>query len=231
MKPHHVQKLIIFIFAILALCLLPGLVLAAKPIGEVNNLEGKAFATLSGQKRELASGAQVFEKDSLQTMESSKIVITFLDDTVLRMGENTNVSLEQYSFEDKPDGIVGMVTRFFRGLVRMTTGKIVKRDRDKFSFQTPLATLGIRGTEFFAQTVDDGEEIGVTSMESGHQVALASSSDQTSINEQGYYVKVGRDGKFSPLMRISNTVSTRIMRMQNTFTRMKMQRAPRMPHQ
>jgi hypothetical protein len=223
---YHIHKKI-SVFLFLMLLTVPGPVLATKAIGSVTSLEGGAYATMPGVKRALALNDEIFEKETLHTQKDSQLVVRFLDETILRMGENTSVALEQYNFDDTPGGLVGMFSRMLHGLVRMTTGKIVERDRDKFNFQTPLATLGIRGTEFYAETTADGEEIGVTALGPGHIVALNSSTDQTTINQSGFYVKVGPDGKFSPLMQISKDVSRRINRMQSTMTRMKMQRVPR----
>ena len=220
----------VLVFCMLFMLIFPGPVSATKAIGSITSLEGEAYATMPGTKRMLSLNDQIFEKETLHTQENSQLVVRFLDDTILRMGESTSVALEQYNFDDKPGGLVSMFSRMLHGLIRMTTGKIVERDRDKFTFQTPLATLGIRGTEFYAETGDDGEEIGVTTLGAGHIVALTSSTDQTSINQAGFYVRVGPDGKFSPMMQISKDVSRRIMRMQSTFTRMKMQRTPRPKH-
>ncbi len=202
---------------------------AAKTIGAVTSIEGDAYATGIEAQRTLSLNDAVYEGETLHTRSDAKLVVTFADDTVLRMGEDSSVGLEQYMYDKEPKGLVGMVTNFFRGLVRLTTGKIVERNRDNFKFKTPLATLGIRGTEFYAETVEDGEEIGVLSIGEGHTVTLESQVDSAVIDKEGFYVKVSKNGKFSALMRISSDVSKRVMRMQSTFSRMRVKTIPRHP--
>lgn len=219
-------------FLMAAYCMTPTHATAAqttKAIGTVVNLDGTAYAVNGAERRSLKEEASIYEKDVLNTGSASAMIVKFIDDTELSMGENTSISMEQYSFDEEPDGIVGFASRLFKGFVKMVTGKIVEREPDSFNLKTPIATVGIRGTEFFAETLPEGEQIGVTSLGKGHVVELTSERDATTIKEEGYYVKVGPDGRFSPLMRLTQSVSSRIMRMQSTFSRMKTRVKPPAP--
>lgn len=202
---------------------------AAKSIGTVTSLEGQAYAVNAGERRNLKEGAAVLEKDTLTTMPESAMIVTFVDETEMSMGENTSMSMEHYSFEEDEGGLSAFASRLFRGFVKLVTGKIVEQEPDNFNLSTPVATVGIRGTELFAQTTADGEEIGVTSLGAGHVVELKSETDETTIDKEGYFVKVSPDGRFSSMMRLTQSVSSRIGRMQSTFSRMKTRVRPPKP--
>ncbi len=67
---------------------------------------------------------------------------------VLRPG--TRMKIENYSYNAAKPESDNIFLSMFKGGLRAVTGLIGKRSRDKVSFQTETATIGIRGTHFGA---------------------------------------------------------------------------------
>ncbi|MDP3427167.1 MAG: FecR domain-containing protein, partial [Humidesulfovibrio sp.] len=88
----------------------------------------------------------MFKGDVIATAKASGGSIQFLDKTVLNVGEGSKVSLDQYVF-DASKGSGQALFKLAQGTFRTVTGEIVKQNPESFKVQSPLATIGIRGTE------------------------------------------------------------------------------------
>jgi hypothetical protein len=86
----------------------------------------------------------------LSTEEDTFARIKFVDkgEVVLRPG--TQLKIENYSFNAEKPADDNVVMNMFKGGMRAVTGLLGKRSKDKVSFQTETATIGIRGTHFGA---------------------------------------------------------------------------------
>jgi hypothetical protein len=80
--------------------------------------------------------------------------VEFVDDTVLRLVENTEVILTKYYFDpDNPkDNTLSM--KFVSGTARFATGGLGLVPKENISIETPTATIAVRGTDF-TTTVDE----------------------------------------------------------------------------
>lgn len=123
----------------------------AAPAAEVTHLSGILSAKKpDGSSKVLAVRSVVEEGDVLTTEKGTYARMKFRDggDVVLR--PNTQIKVENYSFEEAKPETDGALLSIFKGGMRMVTGLIAKRNRDKISVRAPSATIGIRGTHFGA---------------------------------------------------------------------------------
>ncbi|MBU1041025.1 MAG: FecR domain-containing protein, partial [Proteobacteria bacterium] len=88
----------------------------------------------------------MYKGDVIATAKASGGSIQFIDRTVLNVGEGSKVSLDQYVF-DASKGTGQALFKLAQGTFRTVTGEIVKHNPESFKVQSPLATIGIRGTE------------------------------------------------------------------------------------
>ncbi len=115
----------------------------------------------------------------------------FLDGTLLGQGEESRVDLDEYIFDDSGSGLdFHMVT----GVLRMVSGKIAETNPEAFNISTPLATVGIRGTEIIAKIDVNGQIVGVTDMSPGHYVIVATADGEVRIEAPGLFSGVDKDG-------------------------------------
>jgi hypothetical protein len=192
-----------------------------EPIGKIAALSGDVFAEGPAGRRALKEGAPVFQGESLSTSTNSSCQALFTDGSTLSLSETSRVALNEYIYDPGKAGLTKAVIKLFRGLCRVVTGGIVKTNPKGYTFQTPVANLGIRGTEFFAQIEPDGENLGVLNMDKGHYVEVWTKIDRLEIREAGYFTRVGPDGKLSPLTQIPKNVMNQVMRVQQNMMRLK----------
>jgi len=123
----------------------------ANPVGQITHLSGVLAAKRSdGTSKLLSIKSEVLEGDTLNTESETYARIKFTDggEVVLRPG--TQLKVENYSYNaTKPDSD-NVVLSMFKGGLRAVTGLVGKRNREKVTFSTETATIGIRGTHFGA---------------------------------------------------------------------------------
>jgi Ca2+-binding RTX toxin-like protein len=118
----------------------------AQEIGSAKAVHGHMTAMGSEGARSLSAGSPVFKGDVVSTAKGAGGSIEFLDHTVLNVGEGSKVSLDQYVY-DAAKGSGHALFKMAQGTFRTVTGEIVKHNPESFKMQSPLATIGIRGTE------------------------------------------------------------------------------------
>jgi len=118
----------------------------ATQIGVVTIAYGTATAEGPDGVRDLAPESPVFVDEIITTRGgASAVEIKFADGAVLSQGPNSSVVLDAYVFN--PAQSAGEMTiKLVQGTFRSVTGEIVDMNPEGFSLETPLATIGIRGT-------------------------------------------------------------------------------------
>ena len=130
----------------------------AEQIGTVTIAYGTASAEGSDGVRELAVGSPVFVDDVVTTgSDSSAVEIKFADGALFSQGPNSSVLLDHYIFDPEQDA-GEMTIKMLTGTFRSVTGEIVDMNPEGFQLETPLATIGIRGTTTGHTVGAGGEE-------------------------------------------------------------------------
>jgi len=123
----------------------------AAPAAEVTHLSGILSAKKpDGSSKVLAVRSVVEEGDLLTTEKGTYARMKFRDGGDVVMRPNTQLKVESYSFEEAKPESDGALLSILKGGMRMVTGLIAKRNKDKISVRAPSATIGIRGTHFGA---------------------------------------------------------------------------------
>ena len=123
----------------------------AATAGQITHLSGTLSAKKAdGSSKLLAVKSDVAEGDTLSTEKETYARIKFADggEVVLRPG--TQLKIESYAYNAAKPESDSVVMNMFKGGLRAVTGLIGKRNREKVSFATETATIGIRGTHFGA---------------------------------------------------------------------------------
>jgi len=139
------------VLAALALSLAPIGAAQAATAGQITHLSGTLSAKRAdGTSKLLSVKSEVMEGDTLGTESETYARIKFIDggEVVLRPG--TQLKIENYAYNAAKPENDNVVMNMFKGGLRAVTGLLGKRSREKVSFQTETATIGIRGTHFGA---------------------------------------------------------------------------------
>ncbi|WP_193215683.1 FecR family protein [Aliarcobacter butzleri] len=117
-------------------------------IGTVSLVEGKATILRNGQTLGANMGDKVENKDVISTQVNSKIKITFIDNTIVTIGKESSLNIEEYIFNTSTKEAKTELN-VLKGAFHTITGEIGKVNPDKFKLKTKSASIGIRGTEFY----------------------------------------------------------------------------------
>ena len=122
-------------------------------IGDITEHKGSGGITRGTESFTTDLGTDVQQLDKIETAKG-RMKVEFVDDTVLRLVENTEVILTKYYFDpDNPkDNTLSM--KFVSGTARFATGGLGLVPKENISIETPTATIAVRGTDF-TTTVDE----------------------------------------------------------------------------
>jgi hypothetical protein len=91
----------------------------------------------------------------VRTGDDSHAVLKFEDGEVVSLQANSGFQVREYIYNPKQVEKSNMVFSMLKGGMRFITGLIGRSNPQAFRLATPSATIGIRGTEFFAVLSND----------------------------------------------------------------------------
>ena len=118
---------------------------------------GAAIGDIKNQRNEsLTNGSKIFFGDTIISKNKSNAQILFLDQTVLTLGEETELTIDEFVYDpNSQDG--SFVSTVKTGTVKFITGQISKKNPDNLEVKVPAGTLGARGTEFVVLSESNNE--------------------------------------------------------------------------
>jgi hypothetical protein len=123
----------------------------AQDVGQVKVSRGDARIERAGQTLPAAVGTKVMEADVLVTGAGASLGVAFLDNSLLSLGPESVLVVDRFVFD--PTSHQGAFdSSLKRGTLAAVSGKIAKQTPDAMKVRTPVAILGVRGTEFVVRT-------------------------------------------------------------------------------
>ena len=116
-------------------------------VAQIKTVSGQAEIVRNGSHSAAKIGDPVFEKDTIETGADGSIGITFIDNTVMSSGPNSEIVLEDYKFNSS-NFKGSMTTNVNRGTISMISGDIARSTPGAMKVKTPTAILAVRGTRF-----------------------------------------------------------------------------------
>jgi hypothetical protein len=162
---------------------------AQEAIGAVSRIQGEARGTRGGTTRALGLNASVFLNETVSTGEAARLEVTFNDDTRLTIGEKAKLTLDTYVFD--PAAGSGTIKFGVAGALRFVSGKVTKLASSDVSVTTAVATLGIRGTEFWGGPIDD-QALGVFLIEGA--VSVSNAAGEQILRQPGQGTNIATPG-------------------------------------
>lgn len=142
--------------ALLCLLLLvsvaPVALAAEGAVGEISFVIGDSRLTAGPDApRELGRGAAVRVGQRLETGENGHVHIRFVDGAFVALRPNTRLRIEDYHYIADRPGESRVKFSLEDGTVRSITGRAGEAARERFRLNTPIAAIGVKGTDFVAQ--------------------------------------------------------------------------------
>jgi hypothetical protein len=123
-------------------------------VGRVKTVKGSASIVRGQSSLPAVFNEKVFQGDVLRTGPDGSLGIILKDDTSLSLGPDSEVVIDQFLFSPA-DGKLSLVARMVRGTAVYLSGIIARLSPQSVRFETPNASIGIRGTRFLVK-VDEG---------------------------------------------------------------------------
>ncbi len=168
-------------------------------IGGVARTRARVEGSLGGLTRNLQRNLPIFQKEEVSTGSNARAVLRFTDGSVLTIGAEAEVVLDEFVYSN-----TGGVITLLKGALRFTSGKL---GRPGLLIKMPYATIGIRGTDFWAGELKGGNgvlllhgevdvynEAGKVTLRQQYEGTLVAAADEApaepSIWEDGQQTKV-----------------------------------------
>lgn len=156
---------------------------AKEAVGKTTRIQSEAL--INGAPA--IQGTPVHPGDVIMTGETGRLEVTFNDSTTLTVGGNSEFIIDAYSYgEDTKDGEA--LFSLSRGAFRAVTSAVVNIAPENFQVTTPLATIGIRGTDFWGGYLS-ADQLSVIMLK-GKGVAITTKGGTVLIDKPGFGISV-----------------------------------------
>ena len=144
MRPVHSVVILFLTLSIIPWCSLSS---AQEVIGVVKTSAGTVNVLRGGQEFPAPVGRKLLAGDTLVTGAAGSLGVILRDDSTLSLGPESSLVIEEFLFSPA-EGKLGFLARITRGTMAYVSGLIGKSAPGSARFETPVATIGIRGTRF-----------------------------------------------------------------------------------
>jgi len=127
---------------------------AAETAGEVVLAKGNAFLQREGTRLRMpiSAGYTVHTGDVFQTTSGGHLHIRLHDGGFIILRPESRVIIDEYAFRPKDPSATRVRLRLEEGVMRTITGEGIKTARHRFRLNTPIAAIGVSGTDFTTYT-------------------------------------------------------------------------------
>jgi len=123
-------------------------------VARVKTVKGPASIVRGQSVVPAVSNERVFQGDTLKTGADGSLGVVFNDDTLISLGPNSELVVDAFLYAPA-EGKLSIVTRMLRGTAAYVSGMIAKLSPQSARIETPVATIGIRGTRLLVKVDGD----------------------------------------------------------------------------
>jgi hypothetical protein len=182
---------------------------AQETIGAVSRIQGRASGVHNGATETLGLKSSVFRNEVVSTDKAARLEVTFTDGTRLTLGEQAKLTLDDFVFN--PAAGRGTIKFGVVGAFRFLSGQASKLARADVSVTTPVAIIGVRGTEFWGGPIDN-QVLGVFLIEGA--VSVSNAAGQQILSQPGQGTNIATPGAapgpvtFWPQDKVNRAIAT-----------------------
>jgi hypothetical protein len=108
-----------------------------------------------------AEGSSVQEGELLSTGKDGFLYVKTIDNGLFILRPNTTARIVAYHIDQKNPANTRIKLELISGVARSKSGEAVKLARQNFRFNTPVAAIGVRGTDFTVYTDQETSRVAV----------------------------------------------------------------------
>ena len=126
-------------------------------IGEVTEVTGAAIIIRTDGSQETATlGTEIFEGDIVETSDGGAVNIGFVDDSSFAVSSDARIAIDEFVFDPASEAGAQDFS-VMKGVFMYTSGLIGRENPDSVEIDTPVGSIGIRGTIIGGNINPDGE--------------------------------------------------------------------------
>jgi hypothetical protein len=144
---------IIAVLVLIASMAVSTLAIADDNVGMVVASRGEVLAMAKGGSRELKQGDLVYVDDEIMTASRSFAVLQFVDGAKVTVRPDSAMIVEAYLYNGNENDVATL--SLVSGGLRVITGAMAKTNPENYKVRTPVALMGVRGTEFSVMLCGD----------------------------------------------------------------------------
>jgi hypothetical protein len=125
-------------------------------VGAVSLVLGRAYVERGGlqnpdqktSRQRLQAGDAVRVGDRLYTEAGGHVHVRFVDDALVSVRPSSTLDIVRYDYDAKNPSDSAVKFELSEGVARAISGEAAKSARQRFRLNTPIAAIGVRGTDF-----------------------------------------------------------------------------------
>lgn len=151
------------------------------PVGSVREVSGDATVTRTdGSSEKITLDTEIFQGDIVETSTGGAINIVFSDESSFAISSNARMTIDEYVYDPAAQSGETNVS-ILRGIFVFTSGLIGRDDPDDVQIDTPVGSIGIRGTTI-AGTINPDGESQITVVEGA--IVIRNASGEVTLDQQ-----------------------------------------------
>lgn len=117
-------------------------------VGEISTVIGQSVIhRTSGEQFDAARGQRIRAGDRIETGQGGHVHIRFVDGGLVSVRPLSRLLVETYRNGDTGT-LAAIKFKLEEGVIRSVTGQWGEANRDRFRLNTPIAAIGVKGTDF-----------------------------------------------------------------------------------
>lgn len=121
-------------------------------VGQVSLLIGQVkVVRKDGAVEALKRGMSVHVGDRVETSANGHVHLKFIDNAALSVRPDSMLEIQAYQFDANRPELSEVRLQVDQGVARSISGRATEVDKNRFRLNTPLAAIGVRGTDFIVQ--------------------------------------------------------------------------------
>ena len=124
---------------------------SAVAVGQVSFLIGRATIERASQTLPVGSATELKVGDQVKTQANGHVHIRFVDGALVSLRPSSVLKIMEYRFDAKNPSASSVRFELDQGVVRAISGQAAESAKDKFRLNTPLAAIGVKGTDFVVE--------------------------------------------------------------------------------
>ncbi len=144
----------LFVLLVLSIILHTGTANAEQDVaGFIKTTEGSAHILRADDVIPAKTGEILYVSDTVITSDQSTLGIMLEDDTVLSLGPNSRLELNDFAFAPGEEKF-SIAIRLLKGSFAYMSGVIARLAPEKVHIETPDAVIAVHGTRFLVKVVE-----------------------------------------------------------------------------